>query len=112
MPFYPSDAFSSHHLLACSQSVYSRHLLLGIDCYSKYAFYTTCKTLEAQEFVAFLEKLFEEQGPWQMVHTDNGGAFTAWQSRQAYRSLGTDEVHGCPYHPRTFLCLQCSNFFR
>ena len=87
---------------------FPRHLLLAIDCYSKYAFGTTCATLGSQEYTEFLEGLFAEHGEWAIVHTDNGSAFTSAEAKELYKNLGTEEVHRHPYHPRKYLYLSLS----
>jgi len=72
-----------------------------IDSFTKHVWTQELKSKKAAEVAATLTTLFNENGPWECLHSDNGGEFTAEIVSELCEKTQTKIVHGAPYHPQS-----------
>lgn len=78
-----------------------KYVFTMIDSFSKFAFCFPARRKNAENFLKSFKKLYFSEGKWKIVHTDNGGEFTANIVGYFFQEIGVIHIRGSPYHPQS-----------
>lgn len=78
-----------------------KYLFTMIDSFSKFAWVYASKNKSSVTFNNILMKHFYTEGPWLILHTDNGGEFINDLVKETIKKFNATHVSGRPYHPQS-----------
>jgi transposase InsO family protein len=83
-----------------SQNDHYKYALTCQDHFSCYSWAWALKSKETEEVAQWISLMFKMYGPWQTLHSDNGGEFKSEHMNTLVEKLHGRTRRGAPYTPQ------------